>query len=77
MNSVTPPNENRSMTHDDWVLTFESLVEHNGIGTAVGELAYFCAEVLKRCGDTPELKEFIDKRTLKAFEKVEAQRGSR
>ena len=65
------------MTHDDWVLTFESLVEHNGIGTAVGELAYFCAEVLKRCGDTPELKEFIDKRTLKAFENVEAQRGSR
>lgn len=74
---MTPPNENRSMTHDDWVHTFESLVERNGIGTAIGEVSFFCAEVLKRCGDTPELKEFIDKRTLKAFENVEAQRGSR
>ena len=65
----------RSLTHDEWIATFEKLVERNGIETAVGEVSYFCAEVLKRCGDTPELKEFIDQRTLKAFEAVEAQHG--
>ena len=70
-------NENRSITHDHWVGTFEALVEKNGISTAIGEVSFFCAEVLKRCGDTPELKQFIDQRTLKAFENVEAKRGSR
>lgn len=74
---VTPPNENRSLTHDHWADTFVALYEKNGLETAVGELAYFCAEVLKRCGDTPELKEFIDQRSLKAFESVEARRGPR
>lgn len=74
---MTPPDDNKSMTHDSWVGTFEALVERNGIETAVGEVSFFCAEVLKRCGHTPELREFIDQRTLKAFENVEAQRGSR
>ena len=48
-------------------MTFERLLERNGLDTAVGECAYFCAEVLKRCGDTPELKEFIDQRSLHAY----------
>ena len=74
---MTPHNDNRSMTHDQWTETFEVLAERNGLETAVGECAYFCSEVLKRCGDTPELKEFLDQRTLKAFENVEAQRGTR
>lgn len=74
--SVTPTNENRSLTHDQWIETFEKLYTDNGLESAVGELAYFCSEVMKRCGDTPELKEFIDKRTLFAFESVEARRGT-
>lgn len=72
---MTPTNENRSLTHDQWIETFEKLYERHGLESAVGELAYFCSEVMKRCGDTPELKEFIDKRTLFAFESVEARRG--
>ena len=68
MNSVTPPNDNRSLMHDQWIKTFEVLAERNGMESAVGECAFFCAEVLKRCGDTPELKEFIDKRSLYAYE---------
>jgi hypothetical protein len=76
VNSVTPPNENRSITHQSWIDTLDKLVEDVGMDTAVGELAYFCSEVLKRCGDTPELKEFIDQRTLAAFESVEARRGT-
>ena len=80
-NPGVPPNENRSMMHDSWVATCEALVDKNGINSAVGELSFFLAEVLKRCGDTPELKQFIDQRTLKAFDSVDkrkgAQRGSR
>ena len=71
---MTPPNENRSMTHDSWVATFEKLVEKDGINSAVGELSFFLAEVLKRCGDTPELKQFIDQRTLKAFDSVDKRK---
>jgi hypothetical protein len=41
----------------------------------VGELAYFCAEVMKRCGDTEELAHFIDQRSLKAFEAVDERNG--
>ena len=78
---MTPPNENRSMAQDDWVKTFEALVKKYGTNSAVGELSFFLAEVLKRCGDTPELKQFIDQRTLKALDSVDkrkgAQRGSR
>lgn len=77
MNSVVPPEKNKSMTHDSWADTFEALVERNGIETAIGEVSFFCAEVLRRCGHTPELKEFIDQRTLKAFESVEKNNGSR
>lgn len=73
---MTPHNENRSLTHQQWIETFEHLYKKNGLESAVGELAYFCAEVMKRCGDTPELKEFIDKRTLFAYENVEAKRGT-
>ena len=64
---MTPPSQDRSLTHDQWIMTFERLLERNGLDTAVGECAYFCAEVLKRCGDTPELKEFIDQRSLHAY----------
>ena len=74
---MTPSDDNKSMTHDSWIDTFETLVERNGIETAVGEVGYFCAQVLRRCGHTPEHKEFIDQRTLKAFENVEATRGTR
>lgn len=73
---MTPPDENRSITHNDWIATFDKLVKINGIETAVGECAYFCSQVLRLCGDTPELKEFIDKRTLIAFENMEAHRGN-
>ena len=72
---MTPPSQNRAITHDDWAATFDKLVEDNGIDSAVGEVSYFCAQVLKLCGDTPELKEFIDKRTLYAFEAVEEKRN--
>lgn len=73
---MTPPNENRSITHEAWVDTLDEVAEEYGMDTAVGEIASFCSEVLKRCGDTPELKEFIDQRTLAAFESMEAQRGT-
>lgn len=64
---MTPPNENRSLTHEQWTKTFEVLSERNGLDTALGECAYFCAEVLKRCGDTPELRQFLDQRSLHAY----------
>lgn len=68
---MTPHDENKSLTHDQWVETFERLLAKNGTETAVGECAFFCAEVLKRCGHTPELKQFIDQRSMYAYERAE------
>jgi hypothetical protein len=61
----------RSLTHDQWAETFKRLYEKEGTDTAVGELAYFAWQVMSLCGDTDELAEFIDVRSLQAFESAD------
>lgn len=64
-NPVTPPDH--SLSRDDWTETM-NVVATTHPHEIARELATFCAEVLARCGDTPELSEFLDRRALRALE---------
>lgn len=66
-----------ALTHEQWTETMKTIYEKNGTESAVGELSYFCWQVLEKCGDTAELAAFLDERALKAFESVEKTNGSR
>lgn len=68
-NPVTPPRQ--SLVHEQWRDTMKALYQRNDTTSAVGELAYFCWQVLDKCGDSDELADFLDKRALVAFESVE------
>jgi hypothetical protein len=72
VNSVTPPDDNKSLTHDQWIETFDRLLAKNGVESGVGECAFFCGQVLRKCGHTPELKEFIDQRSIYAYERTDS-----
>lgn len=66
-----------ALTHEQWTETMKTIYEKNSTESAVGELAYFCWQILEKCGDTAELSAFLDERALKAFENVEGRHGSR
>jgi hypothetical protein len=53
----------------------KALHERNDPQTAVSELAFFCWQILEKCGDSDELAEFLDKRALIAFENVERRKA--
>lgn len=71
-NSATPPRH--ALSHELWVGTFEGIVEKYGTKTAAGQCAQFAAEVLKRCGDTDDLADWLDNRTLRALEATDGIR---
>lgn len=66
---MTPPRH--ALTHEQWAETMKALYERNGEQSAVGELAYFCWQMLEKCGDSDALAEFLDQRALKALESVD------
>lgn len=49
----------------------KELHERNGTESAAGELAFFCWQILEKCGDSDALAEFLDQRALKALESVD------
>lgn len=57
----------QSMVHEDWALTMETMARASSDPRA-SDVAAFCANVLRLCGDTPELTEFLNARALKAME---------
>lgn len=56
----------RSMAHDQWTKTMKAMASAHPNPNA-REVAAFCAEVLERSADTPELDDFLNQRALAAF----------
>ena len=67
-NPVAPINENeKGLTHESWIGTLGDIVNLYGKDTAVGDLANFAAEILKRCRSTPALATYLDERAKEAY----------
>lgn len=56
----------QSLTHDSWVEALHHIPSDN---PDIIDLAEFAAAVLERCGRTPELATYLDKRALTALDR--------